>query len=578
MSDDGAETLGWSLHDVDGRGTDILVVDDAPTNFVAIEAALGDLGRRVVCASSGPEALQLLLERDFALILLDVQMPGMDGFETARRIRERKRSRHIPIIFVTGFDRSDRDVLDAYRLGAVDFLFKPVEPDVLRAKAATFVALQERTAEVLRQAALLREHERHAHEEELEKERRRLEADFLRAEMQELGAADRCKDEFLAMLGHELRTPLAAIVAGLEMMRIKQAQSASADDTLHRTREMIERQVRHLTRLVDDLLDVSRLRSGKIELLKSPVLFGRIVEDAVSTAQPLIEARHHELTLTLPTEPILLEADPVRLSQVFANLLTNAAKYTDPGGRIDLIAAREDQELRVRVLDNGRGIAPAMLSSVFDLFVQERSGSEGGLGLGLAVVRRLTEMHGGAVSVTSAGPGCGSEFTVTLPVRTPAAETADPIAAPALPHRMPANLSIALVEDDADIRETLVELLATRQYKVQAAEDGARGADLILSLLPDVAFVDIGLPDIDGYEVAQRVRARDSATGIRLVALTGRGQELDRQRAARAGFDGYLVKPVGLEALEAILIFGKRAPEPAEVNASLSGTAEKSSA
>lgn len=534
---------------------DILVVDDNPANVVAIEAALGELGARVARAHSGSEALRILLDRDFALILLDVKMPTMDGFETARMIRARKRSSHTPIIFVTAHGRDDREVQSAYALGAVDFLFKPVVPEVLRAKATVFVELQLRTAEVARQAEQIREHERREHERSLEEERSRWEAEALLRQMEQLAEADRRKDQFLALLGHELRNPLAPIMAGLELLREKFAlRDPQIDDSVKRTRDVIERQSQHLARLVDDLLDISRISSGKIELRKAPVAIQEIVDHAVSTSQPILDERSHRLQVNLPSVLLHVSGDTVRLVQVVANLLNNAARYTPNGGSISIEAERQNDHVEIRVCDNGRGISPDFLGRVFDAFSQEEVRPGAGLGLGLSVVRQLVVMHDGSVSVKSKGQGQGSEFSVRLPLdraQKPldAAVEAEPTAINGRP------LSIVLIDDSEDIRELMADLFRGWGHHVEVAADGESGSELALRSRPDIAFVDIGLPRLDGYGVAEQLRAQLSGEQLRLVAMTGFGQESDKRRALDAGFDLHIVKPASIEALKRALAF-----------------------
>jgi signal transduction histidine kinase len=535
------------------RDGDILAVDDNPANLLAIEAALGSFEGRVVRANSGREALRLLLERDFALVLLDVKMPTMDGFETARMIRARKRSSHTPIIFITAHDRNDSEVLAAYELGAVDFLSKPVVPDVLRAKVSVFVELQRRTAEVARQAELIRSHERREHERALAEERSSWEAEALRRQMDQLAEADRRKDQFLAVLSHELRNPLAPLVSGLELLRDQLAGNPHIDSRALRIREIMARQVEHLTRLVDDLLDMSRISSGKIELRKAPLNVQDVVEQALATSRPLIDQHGHSVHCELPQEPLVLHGDAVRLVQVIANLLNNAARYTPKKGRIALRVARLGNEVEIHVSDNGRGISAAFLSQVFDTFAQEQRDGGAGLGLGLTVVKRIVALHGGSVHAHSAGRDCGSEFVVRLPLQHDANLPPQPTAAGS--PRTGRTLSIVLVEDSEDIRELMAELLREWGHAVAVAGDGSSGAELIEAEQPDVAFIDIGLPALDGYEVAARIRAGQGPKPPRLIAMTGYGQESDRKRAREAGFDAHIVKPASIEALKSALEF-----------------------
>jgi signal transduction histidine kinase len=529
-------------------GPAIMAVDDSSGNLLAIQAALGDLGGEVVQAQSGDEALRLLLERDFALVLLDVKMPSLSGLETARLIRERKRSRHTPIIFITAHNRDDREVLAAYELGAVDFLFKPVAAQVLRAKAAVFIELQRRATELERQARLI---ERQEHARQLEEERRRWNDETVQRRIAELADTNRHKDEFLAILAHELRNPLAPIVTGLQVLGLKLAGEGRPDEVVGRARQAIERQVEHLRRLVDDLLDVSRINSGKIALRKQPVAIQEVVRQAVATSGAAIEARGHTLSLDLPPEPILVAGDELRLTQVFANLLNNAVQYTDKGGAIQVRCSRRggDGTVEVRVADNGRGIEPDLLPRIFDMYAQARPGD--GLGLGLAIVKRLTEMHGGSVSVNSAGPRRGSEFVVRLPTTqalAPVLEGPRP-ALEASNQNGSRPLVIALVEDNEDVREVTRDLLQSLGHTVQVAEDGEKGAALILSLKPDVALVDIGMPVMDGHGVAALVRAAAGGDRVRLVAMSGYGTESDRRRSREAGFDHHLVKPCDMATL-----------------------------
>src|ERR1044072_3691336 len=532
-----------------GAPPDILVVDDDPGNLPAIDVALGELGRNLAHARSGAEALRHLLARDLALILLDVNMPGMDGFATARVIRERPRSRHVPIIFVTAYNREDTELmLRGYSLGAVDFLFKPIVPEVLRAKAAVFVELQNRTAEVQRQAEMLREMERRELERRLHEERQAWEARALREENQR-------KDEFLAVLAHELRNPVSPLVTGLELIKCYDIEH----DGLDRVRESMERQVRHLIRLVDDLLDVSRISRGKIALRLEPVELGRVLHQAMESAEPLLAERHHELVVEQCDEQLVLNADQVRLTQVVANLLHNAARYTDPGGRIEVSCGRDGRFAVLRVADNGRGIAPQMIDRIFDIFVQEREGG-GGLGLGLTLVHRLVQLHGGGVRAYSEGTGRGSEFVVRLPLFDEAGlalaqpvhegaaveENGDPRAQP--------PLRIVVIEDQDDVRDAMQALLEGWGHHVEAAADGKRGIELILQSRPELALVDIGMPGgLDGYAVARRIRAELGPQSPRPVALTGFRPEQDSGRARRPGFDSHLPNPAGPRELRRVL-------------------------
>jgi PAS domain S-box-containing protein len=367
-----------------------------------------------------------------------------------------------------------------------------------------------------------------------------------------LRESDRRKDEFLAVLAHELRNPLAPVRNALHILKLAPGDSA----VTARARDMAERQVHHLTRLVDDLLDVSRIMRGKVDLRKERVELAALVARAVETAKPVIEAEKHELTVTLPDEPLWLDADVVRISQVIGNLLNNAAKYTEPGGQIWLTAEQAGEEAIIRVRDTGIGIAPEMLPRIFEMFMQVASThmrAQGGLGIGLTLVKTLVEMHGGSVSARSEGLGRGSEFSVRLPLR---AESRHPVSASLeLPPVPPVpQQRILIVDDNVDAAESLALLLQLEGHEVQVAHEGKAALALVEKHLPDLAFLDIGMPGMDGYELAQRIRRQPQFQKMFLVALTGWGQEEDRRRTREAGFDHHLVKPVEPEALRQLLM------------------------
>jgi PAS domain S-box-containing protein len=361
-------------------------------------------------------------------------------------------------------------------------------------------------------------------------------------------AANRAKDQFLAMLGHELRNPLAPIRTAVELMRLRPGGPHG------RPLDIIERQTTHLMRLVDDLLDVSRITCGEIPLRHAPLNVGELIAQSVETSLPLIESRQHELDLHVAHD-LVVEGDRDRLVQVFSNLLSNAAKYTPPGGRIEVDARREGAEVQVRVTDDGQGIAPELLPHVFEAFVQseqDRARSQGGMGLGLAIVRSLVERHGGTVTAWSDGPDRGSELLVRLPAAPrPRAE----------PGRSGSSLSrrqctgdspvreVLLVDDNEDATELLGSCLASMGITVHAAHDAAEALRIATRVVPDLAILDIGLPDVDGHELAVRLRDIPGWTGVRLVALTGYAGAQDRARSAAAGFERHLVKPIDLARL-----------------------------
>jgi signal transduction histidine kinase/DNA-binding response OmpR family regulator len=692
----------------------ILVVDDVPEKLLAFQVILEELGQNVVTANSGREALRRLLNEDFAVILLDVNMPGMDGFETAALIRQRKRTELTPIIFITAYS-DETHASQGYSLGAVDYILTPVVPEVLRAKVAVFVELYRKNQQVKRQAEerVILAQEQAAREAAEEATRRSAflaeaskvlsrqldyeatiqgtlhlvvphladvavltlvedqdrrpprelawadagdsppvrtatlqqlpaswaeameraiaseESQFLpelgleekildlpempanghhgqlclgsayvvpllargrtlgslllavgpsgrrynlkdramaedlvgRAAIaldnarlvREIQEGDRRKDEFLAMLGHELRNPLAAIANALACLDL-----GGRDGQIRaEARAILDRQVHQMARLVDDLLDVSRITRGKVELRKEPVALESVVDRAVASAQPWISARQHELSVSMPPDNLVLLADPARLEQILANLLNNAAKYTEPRGRIWLSAQRQANHVLLKVRDTGIGIPQQLLPRVFDLFIQgDRSldRSQGGLGIGLTLVRSLVELHGGTVEVHSPGPQQGSEFVVRLPLSAmaPPPEPPPPAAPPdvALP---PAGRRVLVVDDNVDLVTTTSMLLRKLGHKVYSAHDGPSAIEAAAACHPQVILVDIGLPGMNGYDVARHLRQRPGFHRVLLVAMTGYGQQEDRQRSRDAGFDHHLVKPVRLQELQALL-------------------------
>jgi PAS domain S-box-containing protein len=383
----------------------------------------------------------------------------------------------------------------------------------------------------------------------------------LRSIAAELSESDRRKDEFLAMLAHELRNPLAPIRNGLHIMRLSGDDAAAVREA----RGMMERQIGQMVRLVDDLLDVSRISQGKLELRKERIELAQVVHSALETSRPLIASRDQELIVSLPPKRVFVDADHTRLAQVFANLLNNAAKYTERGGRITFAAARHGGEVVVSVKDNGVGIPPAMLSRVFDLFTQvDRTleKAQGGLGIGLSLVRRLVEMHGGSVEARSEGDGRGSEFIVRLPaVLSELSETA-PEAEPgtsALPH---AGCRILVADDNADSASTLSVLLSFMGHEVRTANDGAAAVEMATAFEPDAILLDIGMPKLSGYEACRLIREQAWSARALLIALTGWGQDEDRRRSQEAGFDHHLTKPVDPAMLEKLLASHRGSPPP----------------
>jgi len=564
----------------------ILLVDDQPARLLTYQSILSELGQNLVMARSGREALDKLMRDEFAVVLLDVSMPDMDGFETAELIHAHPRFEKTPIIFVTGIHISELDSLRGYKAGAVDYVAIPVVPEILRSKVAVLVELyckrhelrqlnrilanankQLSEANVTLQAEKTRELQAvnatlQRANAELERANRSLHREVserTRAE-QALQEADRNKNEFLAMLAHELRNPLAPILNALQLLRMKPSASQS-----QWAQEVIQRQLAALTRLVDDLLDVSRITRGKITLTRQPLTVATLITRAVETVEPLITERKHQLMLRIPPEVLRVDGDPTRLTQALGNVLGNAAKYTERGGRIDLICARRGTEVEIRVRDNGIGIPAELLPRIFDLFTQldrRSDDSFGGLGIGLALVRRLVEMHGGSITASSNGEGTGSEFVIRLPLLAEGAlcvedqTEAQPCETSSVPRR------ILLADDNADALESLATVLRLRGHEVFSAPNGAIALETAARHLPEVALLDIGMPLIDGYEVARRIRAQEWGKGVTLVAVTGWGQESDRVRSQEAGFDTHLVKPLDLDKLTALLA---QLPEQATV-------------
>ncbi|HZR10822.1 MAG TPA: ATP-binding protein [Myxococcales bacterium] len=420
-------------------------------------------------------------------------------------------------------------------LGAIAYRYRParrIDDD----ERAVLMMISRYAAQALERARLY-ESERRARQAAEASEARAVEA-------------DRRKDEFLAMLGHELRNPLAPIVTALQLMRLR---DASAHD---RERAVIERQVQHLMRLVDDLLDVSRITRGRIQLRLEPLDVKGIVAKAVEMASPLFEARAHRLDVRLPQQPLPVRGDAARLAQALSNILNNAAKYTEPGGAIFVHAERQDGEILIRVRDNGIGIAQAMLPRVFDLFTQEPRSldrSQGGLGVGLTIVRSLIELHGGKVTAFSEGAGRGSEFEIRLPAAKKQRVEDGDGAKSMPPQRDAAAARVLIVDDNVDAASVLADALSHLGYSTAVAHDGPSGLLTARTFQPRVILLDIGLPVMDGYELASRLRAEAGSGMPALVAITGYGQSADKQRAETAGFSEHLVKPVDLNTVLAVV-------------------------
>jgi signal transduction histidine kinase/DNA-binding response OmpR family regulator len=684
----------------DSDKTSILIVDDMPEKLLVYQAVLEELDQDLVAVHSGAEALKQVLRQDFAVILLDVNMPGMDGLETAGYIRQRKRSAHTPIIFLTAFNDELRTA-EGYAHGAVDYILTPVVPEILRAKVRVFVELflmrrqvaqqaeeqAKRAAaeEMARRSAFLAEASRtftasldfdttvrgllrlvvpslarlavfsHAggpgqpwhgemawalpegglhyhslnnpdtpggalracHDRVLATGQGEVllgvaipalgsaagepgypgecirsasvfplvargrtlgvltlaqtepEAGFSAADLslaedlanraamsldnarlyRDIQENDQRKNEFLAMLAHELRNPLAPVRNAVELLRMR------GPGELEWARDVIDRQITHLTRLVDDLLDVSRITGGKIKLELQRIDAREVVSAALETSRPFIEEHGHVLHLSQPEHELPLRGDPARLTQVLTNLLHNAAKYTPDRGQIWLTVEQSEGDVVFRVRDSGAGIPGEMLAQVFELFTQvDRSldRSQGGLGVGLTLVQRLVEMHDGSVRAFSEGQGRGSEFVVQLPLAPVAADSPAQSngAVPSEPGA-PVRFRVLIVDDNVDAADSLAMLLGLLGHEVDLAYDGPSALEAAGRFQPQVVLLDIGLPILDGYEVARRLRT--ASPELLLIAVSGYGQESDRERSRQAGFDQHLIKPVDFDVLQGLL-------------------------
>lgn len=523
----------------------ILLVDDQPAKLLTYSAILSELGENLIEVTSAAQALECLLKQEVAVVLIDVCMPDLDGYELAAMIREHPRHQRTSIIFVSAILMTDLDRLRGYECGAVDYVPVPVVPEILRAKVSVFADLYRKTRELER---LNDELERRVALRTAE-----LEASSMRLRENEarLQEANRLKDEFLATLAHELRNPLAPIRTAVQLL----GRAELPDPQRQRAREIIDRQVGQMVRLVDDLIDVSRISRGVITLKVQPLDLGHVIARAVETSRPAVDQGRHVLTVRQPEKPVALEGDETRLSQVLANLLNNAAKYTAEGGHIELAATVDGGHVEIRVTDDGIGMAAADLSKVFEMFVQvhhEYQRPLSGLGIGLALVERLVRMHGGDVSARSDGPGRGSEFLVRLPLAKTVHRTAAEVMPAAVaargaePHLRTNGVArrILVADDNADAAETLGILLRAAGHDVRIARDGLEALDMAAEFYPEAAFLDLGMPRLDGCEAAVRIRQQPWGRAVLLVAVTGWGQEQDRSRTAAAGFDAHIVKPV----------------------------------
>jgi signal transduction histidine kinase len=537
----------------------ILIVDDEPRNLAVLESILDEPDYRLVRATSGEDALLALMADEFALLVLDVQMPGMSGFELAQLVKERKKTARIPIIFLTAYYNDDQHILEGYGSGAVDYLHKPVNPPVLRSKVSVFTELYRKNREVERANRLLMAEvaERRRAESRLSElnasldQRVQERTQALQESEEKLREADARKDEFLATLAHELRNPLAPVRNAIHFLKLR----GPGTQDVQWASDVIDRQVYLMSRLIDDLMDVSRINQGRIELRRELVALDDVLADAVETIQPQIDGAGHKLTVMQPPAKLLVDGDPARLSQAFMNLLSNAAKYTDPGGQIELRVVNEGGHAAVFIRDNGIGIPAHRLDGVFEMFSQEEaalSRSRGGLGIGLALTRRLVQMHGGTVVALSEGPGKGSQFVVRLPVAVGQLgdEGDEQPNHAVLPQ---AALRILVADDNKDAVETLGILLEVMGHQVRRAHDGEAAVQQAAAFDPHIVLLDIGMPKLNGYDACRAIRAAAGGAARTLVAVTGWGQPQDVERAREAGFDQHMVKPMDPNALARLI-------------------------
>jgi len=518
-------------NDSSGGKVSILVVDDRADKLLAYEVMLAELKQNIVCVRSGKEALRRLLREDFAAILLDVNMPGMDGFETAALIRQRQRCETTPIIFVSAINDTLTHISRGYSLGAVDYILTPVVPDILRAKIAVFVDLFKKTEQIKRQA-----------EERESLIREQAIAEHARVEAER---ASEAKDRFLAMLSHELRTPLTPVLASVFMLE----REDNVPKVMHESLQLIRRNVELEARLIDDLLDLTRISKGKVQLSFEIVDAHTLLRNALEICQFEIEQKKLELQSEFAATKVYLQADPARLQQIFWNLIKNAVKFTPHGGKLRIRTTNNgDGQFRLEVEDSGCGIDPGVLPRIFHAFEQAGRTQLGGLGLGLAISKALVEAHHGSISAESQGRDSGATFTALFPTceRNAIPESSDAPRSTAKRR----SVRLLLVEDHEDTNRSLTRMLRRRGYEVHPANDIRSALDIAARKQFDVLVSDIGLPDGSGIDLLKALRAKRDVFGI---ALSGYGMEEDIRRSGEAGFSHHLVKPVDLNKLDSII-------------------------
>src|SRR5665213_3046636 len=566
-------TSSMAVHRTNGEHVPvkILIVDDHPENLLALEATLGQAGKpqegeplniEFVRAMSGREALRKVLLENFAVILLDVQMPEMDGYETAELIRKRPQSQFTPIIFLTAVSTSDVNIFRGYSLGAVDYITKPFDPSVLRAKVGVFVELYRQQLEIQRQAALLRSS--NAELEGKSIELRTLNEDLecrvsertseLKTANQELcdakeaaEFANSAKDKFLAVLSHELRTPLTPVLAIVQMLDEDPAVSSDVKGWI----ETVGRNIQLEARIIDDLLDLTRITNGKLELHIGAVDIHTLIHDTIEICAEEIRTKKLEILLHLDAPRPLVEADSARLQQVFWNILKNSVKFTPESGTISIRTSNTNAGVRCQITDTGIGIPAGHLESVFNAFDQGGKAITrrfGGLGLGLAISKALVEQHRGRIWAESDGLEKGATFTIEVPpARLEKSEL--------LKRNTLADISvngvarILLVEDNNDTSRAMQILFERKGFKVKTANSVESAMELSKTYVADLVISDIGLPDGDGLEVIQRLNAIRPTRGI---AISGFGMDEDRRRSLAAGFNAHLVKPINFDELSRI--------------------------
>jgi len=504
----------------------ILIVDDLPEKLLVYSSLLEGMDADIVEARSGTEALKRVLEGSFAVILLDVNMPDIDGLETATLIRGHRNGRGTPIIFITAYV-DEMQTARGYALGAVDYIQTPVVAPILRTKVQVFVDLYNAHAALA------------VSNQELENR--------VKERTAELEQLSRLKDEFLATMSHELRTPLNAIFGWVTLLRTRRLD----EPTQERALETIERNARAQKRLIEDLLDVSRIVTGKVALEILPVDPRRIVEAALETMQPAAQAKGITVVPLLDAGRATVRGDSARLQQIVTNLLSNAIKFTPSGGRVEVTLGHRNGEAEISVSDSGQGIKPEFLPLVFDRFRQEDgsiSRRHGGLGLGLAIVRHLVELHAGSVEAFSEGEGKGSRFVVRLPTRLGLAKSnagEEAVSGPTSPNML-SGIRVLVVDDEPGARELIANVLQGYGADVALAESGQAALTKLFEHRPDVLIADVGMPGMDGYALIEQVRALDPDFGGRTpaIAVTGYASQLDRLRALQAGYQNHVAKPV----------------------------------